>query len=190
MLTPSAHVIPSSDQLDWLLRLPAKRIVLPVPACKMFGASDRNAHTPRVFSGSVGSQLRRAGRRARTVSLKLRYEDFTTINRSVTLPQPVNSDDGIYEAANGLLSKLRQAERQPVRLIGVGTSNLVNDAVQLSLEVSRESRSESLSATFDKVRGKYGTRSLQTGRTAFDGTVRQRDDLFERNTGMSSQIDH
>jgi DNA polymerase-4 len=144
----------------------------------------------RVFSESVGSQLRRNGRRARTVSLKLRYEDFTTINRSVTPAQPLNSDDAIFDAANGMLSKLRQAERRPVRLIGVGTSNLVNDAVQLSLEPSRETKAESLSATFDKVRGKYGTRSLQTGRTAFDGTVRRRDDLFERNTGLSSQIDH
>jgi hypothetical protein len=77
-----------------------------------------------------------------------------------------------------------------VRLIGVGTSNLVDDAVQLSLDDSRETKAESLSATFDKVRGKYGTRSLQTGRTAFDGAVRRRDDLFERNTGLSSQIDH
>ena len=144
----------------------------------------------RVFSESVGAQLRKSGRRARTVSLKLRYEDFTTVNRSVTLAQAVNSDDGIYEASNGLLSKLRQAERRPVRLIGVGASNLVNDAVQLSLEPTREMQSEQLSAAFDKVRGKYGSGSLQTGRTAFDGPVRRRDDLFERHSGLSSQIDH
>jgi DNA polymerase-4 len=144
----------------------------------------------RVFSESVGSQLRKSGRRARTVGLKLRYEDFTTISRSVTMGQPVNSDEAIFDAANGMLSKLRQAVRRPVRLIGVGTSNLVDDAVQLSLDDSRGTKAESVSATFDKVRGKYGTRSLQTGRTAFDGTVRRRDDLFERNTGLSSQIDH
>jgi DNA polymerase-4 len=144
----------------------------------------------RVFSESVGSQLRRSGRRARTVSLKLRYEDFTTVNRSVTLPQPLSSDEAIFEAANGMLARLRQAERRPVRLIGVGTSNLVKDAVQLTLEPSRETKAESVSAAFDKVRGKYGNRSLQTGRTAFDRSVRRRDDLFERNTGMSSQIDH
>ena len=124
----------------------------------------------RSFSESVGAQLRRQGRRSRTVSLKLRYEDFTTVNRSVTLPRPVNSDEAIFDAANGMLERLRQAERRPVRLIGVGTSNLVDDAVQLSLEPSRETKAESLSAAFDKVRGKYGSGSLQTGRTAFDKT--------------------
>ena len=143
----------------------------------------------RVFSESVGSQLRRQGRRARTMSLKLRYEDFTTVNRSITLRRPVNSDEAIFEAANAMLNRLRQAEKRPVRLIGVGTSNFVDDAVQLSLEPSRDVQSESLSAAFDKVRGKYGTRSIQTGRTAFDGTVRRRDELYERGTGLSSQID-
>jgi DNA polymerase-4 len=130
----------------------------------------------RAFSESVGSQLRRQGRRARTVTLKLRYEDFTTVNRSVTLPRPASSDEAIFEAGNAMLDRLRQAERRPVRLIGIGASNLVDDAVQLSLQPSKDSRSESLSAAFDKVRGRYGTRSLQTGRTAFDGKGPRRDD--------------
>ncbi|HEX5368830.1 MAG TPA: DNA polymerase IV [Dehalococcoidia bacterium] len=143
----------------------------------------------RAFSESVGSQLRAQGRRCRTVTLKLRYEDFTTVNRSSTLPRPLNSNEAIFEAADALLSRLRQAERRPVRLIGVGASNLVDDAVQLSLEPSREVKDESLSAAFDRVRQKYGTRSLQTGRTAFDrGT--NRDEVFDRSTGLSSQIDH
>jgi DNA polymerase-4 len=144
----------------------------------------------RAFSESVGSQLRKQSRRARTVSLKLRYEDFTTLNRSKTLARPVNSDEAIYEAADGLLSRIRQAERRPVRLIGVGASNLVDDAVQLSLEPSQESKSESLSAAFDQVRKKYGTRSIQTGRTAFDKTTRHDDRVFDRGTGLSSQMDH
>jgi hypothetical protein len=76
-----------------------------------------------------------------------------------------------------------------VRLIGVGASNLVDDAVQLSLEPSRETKDESLSAAFDRVRKKYGTRSLQTGRTAFDRAT-SRDEVFDRTTGLSSQIDH
>jgi DNA polymerase IV len=142
----------------------------------------------RAFSESVGLQLRRQGRRARTVTLKLRYEDFTTISRSATLPRPLNSNEAIFEAASALLNGVRQAERRPVRLIGVGASNLVDDAVQLSLEPSREMKAESLSRVFDRVRGKFGTRSLQTGRTAFDKST-SRDEVFERNTGLSSQIE-
>ena len=144
----------------------------------------------RAFSESVGSQLRKQGRRARTISLKLRYEDFTTLSRSVTSPRPLNSDDAIFDAANGLLSKIRQAERRPVRLIGVGASNFVDDAVQLSLEPSKELKSEKLALTFDQVRKKYGTRSIQTGRTAFDKSTKDEDRLFDRHTGISSQIDH
>ena len=143
----------------------------------------------RAFSESVGSQLRAQGRRARTVTLKLRYEDFTTVSRSITPPRPLNSNEAIFDAADALLSRLRQAERRPVRLIGVGATNLVDDAVQLSLEPSREIKDESLSAAFDSVRKKYGTRSLQTGRTAFDSAT-SRDDVFDRKTGLSSQIDH
>lgn len=143
----------------------------------------------RAFSESVGSQLRAQGRRARTVTLKLRYEDFTTVSRSSTLPRPLSSNEAIFDAADALLGRLRQAERRPVRLIGVGASNLVDDAVQLSLEPSRETKDESLSAAFDRVRKKYGTRSLQTGRTAFDRAT-SRDEVFDRTTGLSSQIDH
>jgi DNA polymerase-4 len=141
----------------------------------------------RSFSESVGHQLRGQSRRARTVTLKLRYEDFTTVNRSSTLPRPMNSDEAIYDAANAMLERLRQAERRPVRLIGVGASNLVDDAVQLSLEPSQEMKSESLSATFDKVRGKYGSQSLQTGRTAFDSALRRHEHIYERGSGQNDR---
>ena len=143
----------------------------------------------RGFSESVGAQLRAQGRRARTVSLKLRYEDFTTIGRSLTLPQPAASDEAIFAAADGLLGKTRDVERRPVRLIGVGVSNLVADAVQLSLEPTRATKAESLSAAFDRVRRKYGVRSLQTGRTAFDPETREKADVFEKSTGLSSQLE-
>jgi DNA polymerase-4 len=125
----------------------------------------------RGFCESVGSQLRRGGRRAKTVGLKLRYEDFTTMNRSLTPGQPISSDEAIYEAADTLLTRLRNSTKRPVRLIGVGLSNFVEDVVQLTLEPSQSTKDESLSATFDTIRKKYGSKSLQTGRTAFDKTM-------------------
>jgi DNA polymerase IV len=144
----------------------------------------------RAFSESVASQLRQQGKRARTVSLKLRYEDFTTLSRSKTLQRAASSNEAIFNAADALLARIRQVERRPVRLIGVGATGLVEDVVQLSLEPSEETKSESLSAAFDKVRDKYGTRSLQTGRTAFDGATGKDDAIFERSTGLSSQMGH
>ncbi|HLF71432.1 MAG TPA: DNA polymerase IV [Dehalococcoidia bacterium] len=143
----------------------------------------------RGFSESVASQLRKAGRRARTMTLKLRYEDFTTVNRSLTLSRPANSDAAVFEAADALLNRVREVEKRPVRLIGIGVSNLVDDVVQLSLEPEPAAKEESLSAAFDRVRRKYGTRSLQTGRTAFDAATKADDHVFERSTGLSAQME-
>ncbi|MPZ48942.1 MAG: DNA polymerase IV [Dehalococcoidia bacterium] len=142
----------------------------------------------RGFSESVGADLRRDGRRARTVSLKLRYDDFSTVSRSLTLPQPLSSNEAIFEAGTALLEKLRERDKRPARLIGIGVSNLVADAVQLSLEPAPERKQESLSAAFDRVRRKYGTRSLQTGRTAFDAATQDERSVFEKGTGLSSQM--
>jgi DNA polymerase-4 len=142
----------------------------------------------RGFSESVGSQLRGQRKRARTVSLKLRYEDFSTISRSLTLKLPANSNEAIFEAADLLLGRLRSVERRPVRLIGVGTSNLVADAIQLTLGGSKEAEQESISAAFDHMRDKYGSRSLQTGRTAFDPATRDEKWGFDKRTGLSTQM--
>ena len=142
----------------------------------------------RGFSETVGSQHRASGRRARTVSLNVRIDDFTTIARSVTLRRPVSSDAALYGAAQALLQTVREKEKRPVRLIGVGAENLVEDVVQLALEPVQEEREESISAVFDRVRRKYGQRSLQTGRTAFDAATASDDSILERRVGLSAQI--
>ncbi len=144
----------------------------------------------RGFAESVGADLRRHGRRARTVSLRLRYGDFRTLSRSVTPGRPLSSDDEIFAAGASLLDQALARDRSSIRLIGIGVSNLVADAVQLSLETSPEQRSESLSAAFDKVRTKYGRRILQTGRTAFDRDTGRDDWRHEKSAGLSSQIGH
>jgi DNA polymerase-4 len=142
----------------------------------------------RGFSESVGAQLRSQDRRARTVSLKLRFDDFTTISRSLTLKRPANSNETIFAAANQLLEGARAVDSRPIRLIGVGASNLVAADVQLALVPSRDERLESLSRTFDRVRTKYGRKSLQTGRTAFSESTSDDESVFDKNTGLSSQI--
>jgi DNA polymerase-4 len=141
----------------------------------------------RGFSESVGSQLRGQKRRARTITLKLRYDDFTTISRSKTLKRATNSDEAIFGAAEGLMVEARERDSRPIRLIGVGAANLVSPEVQLALEPSSDEKFESISATFDRVRSRYGRRSLQTGRTAFDAATAD-GNILERGTGLSSQI--
>ena len=141
----------------------------------------------RGFSESVGGQLRGQQRRARTVSLKLRYDDFTTVSRSYTPRRPVESNEAIYNAAHSLMQTLRSGDTRPVRLLGVGVSNLIDSAVQLALEPSKDERLDELSRTFDRMREKYGRRSLETGRTAFSSATGD-DRFFEKRTGLSAGI--
>jgi len=65
--------------------------------------------------------LRKSGRVARTVTIKVRYEDFTTITRSDTRP-PTSDTDDIVRRAVALLAKT-DAGRRPVRLLGAGVHN-------------------------------------------------------------------
>ena len=69
-----------------------------------------------------------------TVTIKVRYDDFTTITRSQTLPSPTQRPQTVRDTALELLSRT-QAGRRPVRLLGVGLHNLLDadDPAQLSL---------------------------------------------------------
>ena len=143
----------------------------------------------RGFSESVATQLRAQGRRARTISLKLRYGDFRTVNRTITLARPVSSDDAVFAAASRLLERARASDGNAVRLIGVGASNLVSDVRQLALEPTAEVRQEAISVAFDRVRKKFGRSSIQTGRTAFDSLTGDDGWRHTKATGLSSQMD-
>ncbi len=84
------------------------------------------------MSGMVAVRLRKAGMRGRTVVLKLRYEDFTTITRSRTLPEPTDLGRTIYDEARSIYESL--GNDRPVRLVGVRAEQLLDAAdVQLGL---------------------------------------------------------
>ncbi len=113
----------------------------------------------------VGASLRREGKLARCVQIKVRYSSFETITRQATLPHPGDSDDAIFGAGLELLNRALRERREPIRLLGIGVSNLVPNGSQLALLQSWEARGESLSQAMDRVRGKYGFTALQRGRT-------------------------
>ncbi len=70
----------------------------------------------------VSKQLRRYGLEGRTVTLKVRYEDFRTVTRGQTFSRSIKQLDVIYKAALELLSRT-QAARRKVRLLGITVSN-------------------------------------------------------------------
>ncbi len=147
----------------------------------------------RGYAESVGADLRRQGLRARCVTVKLRYGDFTTITRSRTLKRPTHADDELYLTAADLLEQALAQDGRAVRLLGLGASQLVDDAVQLGLfdvdaRGQRELRVEALLQGMDRLRAKYGHRALQTGLTFFDPYAGSPDWEPERHTGLSSQL--
>ncbi|MFC1985184.1 DNA polymerase IV [Chloroflexota bacterium] len=119
--------------------------------------------TLRYLSERVGADLRRQGRRAKCIILKLRYADFITTTRSHSLPQTIDSDQTIFDTGARLLNTELSLGKQPVRLIGIGVSNL-ESGHQLDMLDSAQ-RLEQLNKTIDRIRNKYGFTAIQTGRT-------------------------
>ena len=84
------------------------------------------------LSDAVGRRLRTAGATARTVALKLRFSDFTTITRSRTLSEPTDLGRRIYEEVRALYDHANASAR-PVRLIGVRAEQLGGEVAGLGL---------------------------------------------------------
>jgi DNA polymerase-4 len=85
---------------------------------------------------SVAASLARQGLTARTVTIKVRYADFTTVTRSHTAAPATRDPARIAERAVALLART-EAGRRPVRLLGAGAHGLAQDGD--SAETSRES---------------------------------------------------
>jgi DNA polymerase-4 len=116
----------------------------------------------RHLSADVGRRLRAAGLSARTVSLKLRYADFTSLTRQRSLDGGSDSDAAITSGAIALLAATHQTDR-PVRLLGVGVHNLEN-AAQLDLfSAPRAARERHLDATLDALQRRFGPGVVRRG---------------------------
>jgi DNA polymerase IV len=75
-------------------------------------------------AGEVAARLRKHGLSGRTVSIKVRLHDFTTLSRSTTLTEPTDSATTVARLARGLLADLDTSGG--VRLLGVGVSGLAD----------------------------------------------------------------
>ncbi|MFC2068520.1 DNA polymerase IV [Chloroflexota bacterium] len=116
-------------------------------------------------SEKVGADLRNKGKQARSVTLKVRYADFSTITRSRTLRENVSSDQVIFQTGIKLLDQALTIEKQGLRLIGIGVSQLVEPSQQAILFTPSAQKLEELNKTIDRIRNRYGFSAIQTGRT-------------------------
>ncbi len=116
--------------------------------------------TLRGQSEEVGRRLREAQLAGRTVRIKLRWSDFSTISRQSRLRQPTDQDGEIYRAAQALFDQAWRRGR-PVRLLGVGVSALEAPVRQLSLFDRSWEEDKRLLKAVDQIRSRYGDQALQ-----------------------------
>ena len=114
-------------------------------------------------------RLRAAHRLCRTVTIRLRFDDFSRVTRSHTLWRSTCQTRTILTTARGLLATATPLiERNGLTMLGIAVSNLTDGrAIQLALPFDREDPS-ALDAVVDDVRDRYGpdaiTRAVLLGR--------------------------
>jgi DNA polymerase-4 len=125
------------------------------------------------LSEMVGRRLREAHFHARTLQLKLRYKDFSTITRAHTLSDPTQLDTEIFEQIRVLFRK-NWKKGAYVRLLGVQASGFENEGVQGDLlDGNRRERWQKAMSAADKLRDRYGEASVSLA-AGMKGTFRER----------------
>ncbi|HET6198758.1 MAG TPA: DNA polymerase IV [Candidatus Acidoferrales bacterium] len=125
------------------------------------------------LSEMVGRRLRESAVHARTIQLKLRYKDFTTITRAHTPATATQLDTEIFEEARALFRK-NWKKGVPIRLLGVQASSFTSQPDQINLlDGNRQERWKNAMAAADRLRDKFGesTVSLAAG---LRGSFRER----------------
>ena len=118
--------------------------------------------TVREQSAEVARQLRKNNLAGKTIKLKIRWPDFTTLTRQTTLNDPTDQDDLIAKTALELMKSVRKPY-QAVRLIGVGVSGLGAPIRQLGLWDMDVERSRRLQQAMDTLNAKYGRDIIHKG---------------------------
>jgi len=101
----------------------------------------------------VGYELRQDNKTAGCVAVKIRYPDFETTSRQVTIPYTFY-DDELIAKAKELFHKLWR-KGTPIRLLGVRLSELTSEAIQTNLFQDTKKKTE-LYKAIDEVKNKFG----------------------------------
>lgn len=116
--------------------------------------------TLRELTEKVCSRLRKDDFAGTTVRLKLRWPDFTTLTRQVTLRQPTDQDGVVFDAILTLFHSVWKPGLS-VRLLGVGVSGLGPGQHQLSLWDTPDEKEHRLLEAVDELRARYGKQVIQ-----------------------------
>lgn len=118
------------------------------------------------LAGKVARRMRKDSLQGKTVTLKVKYRDFTSITRSATLPASTDDALEIYRAVLNLLNKT-EAGRRPVRLLGVSLSQLLDVRMQSQMSLFSEDegfqKKKNLNAALDSITEKFGDQIIGPG---------------------------
>jgi DNA polymerase-4 len=123
---------------------------------------------------ALSGRLVRAGVRARTVTLKVRFGDFTTITRSLTIAGGVKHGNALWDVSRTLLERIDRAG-QGVRLLGVAGGELNATSEPRQLSMTDEGRSAAATAA-EQVRARFGADAVVPARLAQRPTIERRAD--------------
>jgi DNA polymerase IV len=174
------------QHLHRLARAIDDRPVEPERAMKSIGHEETFAHDKHTheelrreavrLADAVAARLRSQGVGARTVTLKVRFSEFTTVTRSHTVPAPVATAAAILAAVDPLLAAIDA--QQGVRLLGISTSNFGEPAEQLSLDALLDDGGAAAqdwvtaSETIDAIRERFGAASIGPASTVSTSGLR------------------
>jgi DNA polymerase IV len=116
------------------------------------------------LSEKVGKRLRNRKMSGKTIRLKIRWPNFETITRQITLDQPINHDSVILSTILSLLEK-EWDKGKGIRLIGVGVSQLEPENYQLSLFDQKFQKERNLLNAVDGLQERFGKNIIYKGRT-------------------------
>ena len=112
----------------------------------------------------VAARLRRHGQSGRVLTLKVRYADFETLTRRLTLPEPTAHGKTLYRAACDLLQRTEAGER-PVRLLGLSVGGLEDAAARQPtlFPDPDEQRQSALDTALDRLNQRFGQGQVRRG---------------------------
>ena len=115
------------------------------------------------LSERASARLRDSDLFAKTISIKVRFADFSTINRSKTLPLALDGTQEIFEVVRALYEALH-IERARLRLVGVSLENLMSGAPEQMVLGARESGWRQADSAIDRARARFGAGSVRPAR--------------------------
>ncbi|WP_353111276.1 DNA polymerase IV [Microbacterium sp.] len=115
-----------------------------------------------LLADRVGERLRKAGWEARTVSIKVRFDDFTTLSRSLSLSEPTDVGQRIGETAIALFEQIER--RDPVRLIGVRAEKLQDAGAGGMALWDDDAGRRKLEGALDDARARFGNATITRAR--------------------------